>query len=283
MDDRSTPDDQRSKTVLHGYLTEKKESRKVSVSADAQPSSCVLKRSYAPDMATCYYLLLTGARSLALLDCEFVSITELKSEFADLAANFESINDFALVIRPDDLKSSSATASINADSQVAAIFDGATVVVFDLSLKNGEIKKKFDVKLDDNEDILRKEFFLNFIIPDYFCIIKLWEDHQITEEEHSIDISFSTAIYSSLSAAKSKARMFETNNELENEQVTSIDQLKLFMLNSFDGNKPILNIFFTTPSTHSYDVISLTIEKDKKATTKAHTNEVKFDDDQVIK
>lgn len=232
-------------------------------------------------MATCYYLLLTGARSLAILDCEFGGVTELKSEFAELAANFESINDFALVIRPDDLKSSSATASINADSQVAAIFDCSSVVVFDLSLKTGEIKKKLETKLEENEDILRSEFFLNFIRPDFFCIVKLWEEHHITEEEQSIEIRYTTSIYSSLSVSgtKSKPKIFEQNTDLEfsqGEQVTSIDALKLFMLNGNDGVKPILNLLFTTPSTQGYEIINLPEKK-------ASIAEGKFEEGQVIK
>ena len=75
-----------------------------SISGDAQPSCSILKRSYAADMKSHEYLLMTDSRKLVLLDRHLNEGRPLTAELHESTSSSVTINDFALAIKPESGK-----------------------------------------------------------------------------------------------------------------------------------------------------------------------------------
>lgn len=281
-EDKSKSEEERSKTPLVGTLIEKKESKRFLVSPEAEPSGSVLKRTYGSNFANHLYLLQTSAKELAIVDSTFTEKIDIKSTSIDPESKFKTINDFAFVLRTEDLKSSKATSSSNADSQIAVVLDGSLVRVFDCTLSSGELIKKCDWEMKSEDGNLREEFLISFLKPEFFYLVRLWEEeNEVDEEEDKYEpsvVNSNTTIVNA-GATKKPAKIYEAAAEVElpnHELVRSLDQVKFFLLSGIDNAKPNLNFFYTSPIANSYTVVTLPTEK------KANVTDCEFEDNMTI-
>lgn len=218
-------------------------------------------------MSQHWYVLLASARKLLLLDGSLASAKEIQIDPKDASSEFETISDFALVLKPIDFKASSMTST---NTQLAVIVNGSQLKVFDLELEDGKAAKSGEVSLEKQEDVLRQEYLIGFVKPSFICLVHLWENpiEEDEDEQSEQKVAGKNYLYSmtKTGAIKKLSENTMVIDGEEDEHFFSIDQIRVHLLNGVEGGKPFLSIVVASPATKSYESISL--PTDKKALIK---------------
>lgn len=149
---------------------------------------------------------------------------------------------------------------------------GDTVAkLFDLNLETGVIKKKAEYVIEQQGIIIRREFFVSFLRFDSFCLVRLWEEEIEGDEE--IQVEYEIKAKKIVLNFVQKGKRLEKNNEnmidcLDGEYHSSIDDLKVFMINSWKGEEECLNIFYPSVSVKDCEVLESVRNKIKSTHVK---------------
>jgi hypothetical protein len=140
---------------------------------------------------------------------------------------------------------------------VVIVLGDTVAKLFDLNLEAGVIKKKAEYVIEQQGSIIRREFFVNFLRFDSFCLVRLWEEEIEGEQENQVEyeIQGKKLILNFLQKGKRIEKNIENKIDcLDGEYHSSIDDLKVFMINSWKGKEEVLNIFYPNVSVKDYEV-----------------------------